>query len=394
MPDYRALLAYAKTDSQRDALGAVIKHGSTRKAAKAIGRNVRTIDRSIARVKAHAALQGYSPEHDMDKTAPEPFFVHGVSTYYNQEGERAGQWVKTSVDREQRLRALVEVLQASFEDHAGKSPKAKAPRHCDADLLAVYPMGDPHIGMYAWADEAGEDFDVDIAARDLRGAVHDLVGRSPKAEQALILNLGDFFHSDNSSNQTARSGNPLDVDTRWARVLRLGVDLMIEVVQAALQKHGRVVVKNVIGNHDDHSAVFLSIALDKWFANNDRVRVDLSPSRFWFYRFGRVLIGSTHGDTARPGDLPGIMAADRQADWGATDYRYWYTGHIHNKQAMEFPGCLWESFRTLAAKDAWHAASGYRSGRDMQCIIHHREHGEVGRNTASITKIRTSKDAG
>jgi hypothetical protein len=46
-----------------------------------------------------------------------------------------------------------------------------------------------------------------------------------------------------------------------------------------------------------------------------------------------------------------------------------------------------EYFRTLAARDAWHAGQGYRSGRDMQCIIHHREFGEIGRHRRGIAMI-------
>jgi hypothetical protein len=44
-------------------------------------------------------------------------------------------------------------------------------------------------------------------------------------------------------------------------------------------------------------------------------------------------------------------------------------------------GTTWETFRTLAPTDAWAHGSGYRGGRDMQSIIHHRNHGEVGRHT-------------
>ncbi len=46
-----------------------------------------------------------------------------------------------------------------------------------------------------------------------------------------------------------------------------------------------------------------------------------------------------------------------------------------------------ESFRTLAAKDAWHSSAGYRAGRDMCTITYHREFGEVARATANIDMI-------
>ena len=80
--------------------------------------------------------------------------------------------------------------------------------------MVAIPIGDPHIGMYAWSEEAGEDFDTDIARNDLLNASRSLFNASPDADRCLIANLGDFFHSDNQSNRTARSGAALDVDTR------------------------------------------------------------------------------------------------------------------------------------------------------------------------------------
>jgi len=249
-------------------------------------------------------------------------------------------------------------------------------------------MGDPHIGMYAWADEAGEDFDLDIAERDLTAAMARLVQSAPKSETALILNLGDFFHADNMENRTMRSGNVLDVDTRWQKVLQVGARAFYTLVQSALKKHRDVVIRNVIGNHDDHSAVFLSLLLDAYYRDEPRVTVELSPSAVWYMRFGKVLIGATHGDKAKWKDLAKIMAVDRPDDWGQSVYRYWHTGHVHHDRVQEDMGVVMECHRTLAAKDAWHAAQGYRSGRTMKCIVYDREYGEVERHTADIRRVR------
>jgi hypothetical protein len=41
-------------------------------------------------VKRKAAIAGYSPEHDMTRTVPEPFVVRGTSTYYDKEGQPRG----------------------------------------------------------------------------------------------------------------------------------------------------------------------------------------------------------------------------------------------------------------------------------------------------------------
>jgi hypothetical protein len=71
-------------------------------------------------------------------------------------------------------------------------------------------------------------------------------------------------------------------------------------------------------------------------------------------------------------------------DWGASTHRYWYVGHVHHKDVKEYPGCIVEYVRTLAARDAWHQGQGYRAGRDMQLIVHHREHGEIERHRCDV----------
>lgn len=274
----------------------------------------------------------------------------------------------------------------------GRYKTQKPPRFCNGDLLAVYPMGDPHFGMYAWAAEAGDDFDLGIAKKITYAAIDSLVASAPPAREALIIELGDFFHADSPANRTEASGHALDVDTRWARVMQIGLDAMVYVIRATLTKHERVTVRIVQGNHDPQSSFALALALGAYFHNEPRVTVDRSPAPFWFYRFGKVLIGATHGHTTKPTNLPQIMATDRAKDWGETDFRYWYHGHFHHKRvSQEHPGCVVEGVRTLAAKDAWHAGAGYRSGRDMQCIIHHKKFGERFRVTCPVAMIEGRK---
>lgn len=241
--------------------------------------------------------------------------------------------------------------------------------------------------MYAWADEAGDDFDLSAAERLTCAAISRLVDSAPPAETALIVELGDFFHADNSSNQTFSSHHALDVDTRWAKVMQVGLRAMVFCIKRTLEKHKTVIVRIVSGNHDPHSSFALALALDAYFSDNKRVTIDLSPAKFWYYRFGKVLIGTTHGDTCKPQDLPAVMATDKPEDWGQTKFRYWLHGHIHHEAKKEYPGVIVESFRTLAARDAWHAGMGYRAGRDMRCIVHHAEHGEIERHNCDISMI-------
>lgn len=380
------LVQYA-TERQKDFLNAVDKHGSPEKAAQALGLSGGTIRNSLKALQAKAAMHGYHPDSDMTRPVPAPYVVKGTSTLYNKEGQVAAQWVKTKLDETHAREAIEEWVRWLVEDAKGLSPSVAQPLHICSDLLTVYPMGDPHFGMHSWAAETGDNFDLKTAERLTYAAIDRLVNSAPPSETALILELGDFFHADNNMAVTPRSGNSLDVDNRWAKVMQVGLRAMVYVIQRAMEKHANVICRIVAGNHDPHSSYALALGLDAFFHGQDRVKIDLSSAPYWYYKFGKILIGTTHGDLCKTDKLPAIMAADRASDWGTTDFRYWYHGHIHHDSVKEFPGCMVESFRTLAAKDAWHSGAGYRSGRDMKALVLHKNHGEIERHRVDISML-------
>lgn len=388
------------TPRQLEGIDALIRLGSIQAAAEAIGVSPSRLRGMLSEARQRAAKRGWSPGQDVESPTPPGFSVRGVSNFYRVEpdGTRTlrATWVKTKADEEHRFTALLDALQGVLEPMRGAADPVPPPRleavdataHDPADLLAVYPMGDPHIGMFSWAAETGEDFDLRIAERSLFAAVDHLVAVAPPATQALIANLGDFFHADSLENRTMRSGHALDVDTRWPKVLATGIALMRRLIDRALEKHQHVRVINEIGNHDDHTAVMLSLCLAAYYEREPRVEIDTSPDHFHWLRFGDCLLGTTHGNGIKLQDLPLIMAHDRAADWGETRHRYWYTGHVHNDRAFERGGVVVETFRTLAARDSYAHHSGYRSGRDMKCDILHRRWGRINRHTVGIEQLR------
>lgn len=316
---------------------------------------------------------------------PENHVVKGVSALVDPNGQVIQQWIKTRQDT--RLADVTTALRETFAAYEGHATLPPAPTVTDADMVTVYPIGDHHLGLYGWGEETGDD-DYDLATGEklLTDVMGELVERAPPSETGVVLNLGDFFHSDSNENRTRRSGVPLDVDTRYPKVLRVGVNLLIHCVQMALQKHSKVIVRCLPGNHDPYAALALSVALSCFFKHNPRVEVDTSASPFWKFRFGRVLMVATHGDMAKPADMPGLTASRWPQDWGETDYRYAYLGHVHHRSVGggELSGLVWETFQVLPPKDAWHAASGYTSGRSMVAITHHRLKGEDHRVTKSV----------
>ncbi|MEK9723559.1 MAG: LysR family transcriptional regulator [Rhodospirillaceae bacterium] len=378
-----ALRPYA-TGRQAEILDAIEKHGSMAAASKALGLSESAAQKSVRRLKARAAA--IDPNLHGHK-APEGYHLRGVSSLVDAEGNVRLQWRKTAADPRSPETVLA-AFRASLEaDPIPPAPPVEAPSGVDPDRVTVYPMGDPHVGMYSWHEETGHDFDLGIAERNLSRAVDHLVALAPPTEHAVVINLGDMLHADNQAGVTARSGHALDVDSRWQRVMVTAIRIMHRTIDRALSKHQHVSVFNAIGNHDDLSSLMLALALAERYRDDPRVTVDTSPNVFRFHRFGDNLIGVTHGNGLKIDQLPGIMAHDVPKLWGETRHRFWYVGHVHHTQVKEVPGCTVESFRTLAPRDAWHNAKGYRSGRDMVCDVLHRKWGRVLRHTVGIDML-------
>lgn len=325
------------------------------------------------------ALAGIAPEHQMVHSAPDGYSVKGTSTLYRPDGSVAVQWVKTDRDAGAREAALVAAIEAMAADLPRVAPR-KAKGAWRADLLTVYPIGDPHVGMLSWPDETGEDWNLDIARRVHADAMAALVAAAPPTETAVVVNLGDALHFDSMEAKTPRSGHMLDADGRYAKIIDVAIITMRQCIESALSKHKHVHVICVPGNHDETGGLWLARLLAIAYEREPRVTVDTSPGLFAYYRFGKVLLGVHHGHTAKPAVLPGVMACDRAKDWGEAEHRHWLTGHVHHESRKEYAGVTVESFGTLAAKDAYATNGGWRSGRSMQAIVYHAEHGEVARS--------------
>lgn len=320
---------------------------------------------------------------------PQGHGVKGVSTLHGPDGQVLAQWVKTTASESEQRAALDALVEAAVAKLPRLAPRARVGK-CLPHLMAGYPIGDAHIGMRAWHEETGEDWDLAIAERVQCGAMASLVESAPKAEQATIVELGDFYHYDGLEPVTTRSGHVLDADGRYAKMIGVGVKVMRQCIESALRRHDRVSVICLPGNHNETGALWLSATLAHLYERDERVAVDTSPAIFRYFRHGKTLVGCHHGHTCKPDKLPGVMAADRPKDWGEAEHRYWWLGHVHHQAVKEHPGVIVESFNTLAAKDAYATAGGWRAQRNMKCIVLHDEHGEVARHTVNARMVEAA----
>lgn len=368
----------------QQAVDAVAEHGTQNAAAEALGIARGTIQNRL-RVASRYGLNGFEPVPEgfeisqishgpngdfvkmrpegSETVVPDGLILKGASVL-SRDGREVIRWDKYGTEPGASDTSIVEAVRAAFEDF--ETEYLTHPLHeTRADLLTVIPLVDWHVGLLAWEEETGGNYDLNIAQSTLRAAMTDLVEATPPSAKCIVLGLGDLLHFDGYEPKTERSGNVLDADGRYPKVLRAALHLVKYTIDLALTRHDTVDVRIMQGNHDTRAALAIAIALAEGYDKNPRVTVNDSPSYIWFQRFGKVLLGATHGDKAKMADMPLLMAVDRPQDWAESTRRRVFTGHIHHERLREVGGVVVESLRSPVAKDAYHSFEGYRAGRSV-----------------------------
>lgn len=418
----RNLLEFA-TEAESATLNALIACGTIAGAARAVGKARSSVREQVERV-AKRAEQGMPPglphkhrfkgvssltdsqgnvlkqwaksERASDdppafQTVPQGHHVSKVSTLLDAQGKVRAQWVQSPHDKIAQEQALIAALRESVAEYVRPVDPVDPPSFVDTDLLALYPLGDPHIGMLAHAAETGEDFDLKICERDMLGAMDRLVAGMPAAETGVLIPMGDNFHADDDRQVTPAHGHKLDVDSRSHKVARVGINIMRRLIDRGLQKHRKMVVRVISGNHDPVTSMWLRLCLEGWYANEPRVCVETDVSALQVFEFGKNMVGLSHGDGIKPEDMPGVMSARHPEMWGRARFRYALQGHKHRAQLFEKHGVVVRVIRTIAGKDSFAAKFGHESGRSAIGLTLHKDWGEVDSKMVDVSLARAGQ---
>ena len=327
-----------------------------------------------------ARARGYSPSHDMDHMVPEGYAVTGTSTLYDKKtGEPKIQWIKTSRQKEceaLQMQAIADVLK---EDMPRVKP-LPAPIKTHTELCNEYIITDYHYGMLAWKEENFDsNWDTKIAGDLLWKSFQKMVDDSPAAETAVIVNLGDFIHSDSMYAVTPSHGHILDQDGRIAKIVREATNVFRKVIDYSLQKHNKVHVVMAEGNHDPYTSVWLRLMFDTLYENEPRLTVDTSNIPYYVHTHGDVMLAYHHGHKKQMATLPLFFAAQYPTVWGETKYRYAATGHRHHAETKEkeYSGMIIQQYQTLSSRDAYASHGGFLSERSVTSNCYHTKHGKV-----------------
>ncbi len=287
-------------------------------------------------------------------------------------------------NKEKQIRKrIIDDLKSDFKTYR---PIERSYDNLDGDFMLEVNIFDLHFGKLAWGEESGESFDTKIASDRFHSAIDKLMLRSQGYNiSEIVFPIGnDFFNSDKSFpyNSTTK-GTPQQEDLRWQKTFRNGRRLIVEAIDK-LKEIAPVKVIVVQGNHDWERSYYLGDSIYSWFRNDPHVLVDNAPTSRMYHKFGNSLIGFTHGNNEKVGELPLLMASEQKKLWADTKYHEWHLGHLHHKKQFQFPsvneqkGCVIRFMRSLSGTDAWHSVKGYvENVQSAESFIWHKHEGLV-----------------
>jgi len=333
-------------------------------------KNFKTLYRSYHRYHKHKALAKEVKEVGIP--------LESVSHYWRK-GKHFSIFAKTGTT--EGYFDIRDQVVESMKDHAPTYTLPILNDTIDPHLLVLDPA-DIHIGKLARAIETGEEYNTEIAVNRVLEGVAGLISKSAgfNIDKILLIIGNDILHVDNAK-RTTTSGTAQDTDGMWYDNFLAAKELYVKLIET-LMYVAPVHVQYDPSNHDFTNGFFLADTISSWFSNVERVTFNITPSHRKYFRYGNSLIGTSHGDGAKQGDLPILMATEASAYWHECNHRYWYLHHLHHKVSKEIVGVTIETLRSPSGTDSWHHRNGYQhNAKAVEAFIHHHKFGQVARLT-------------
>ena len=274
------------------------------------------------------------------------------------------------------LECVAAMIDAATNDlRRPAKPRRKLPK--PGKQWAVLVIGDVHYGKYCWRKTTGGgDYDLEIAARLVAEASADLLAAAARyrPDRITIGLVGDLFHYDTPAGTTT-GGTPLERDGRLQKMIAVGCDSLLQVVERAAEI-APTDVTIVNGNHDEALTWSFHRILQERFRRDRGVTIDAGYTGRKYASHGGNLLGFVHGHKAKK-KLPQLMAIEAPGDWARCPYREVHTGHLHH-QAAEWQrpietidGVLVRIAPAICPPDDYHAIGGWVGSRQaMELFVY------------------------
>lgn len=338
------------------------------------------INKENLRLSLLKRIQRYKKQNDHQALGKEceevGLPIENVSNYWYK-GKQYSIHVKG--DKGKSYEEIRDEIVKSMDSHSPKYETITRTNIVDGHLLVVDPA-DIHIGKLATSFETGEDYNSQIAVKRVIEGVKGIIQKASgfNIDKVLFIGGNDILHVDTPKRQTT-SGTPQDTDGMWYESFLTAKQLYVDVLELLMQVADVHFVFNP-SNHDYTNGFFLADVIQSWFRNCENITFDCSIAHRKYFAYGSNLIGTTHGDGAKPQDLPLLMAQESPKHWSETKHRYVYSHHLHHKISKDYIGVTVESLRSPSGTDSWHHRNAYQHAtKAVEGFIHHKDFGQVAR---------------
>ncbi|MEM1225957.1 MAG: hypothetical protein AAGJ40_09670 [Planctomycetota bacterium] len=420
------LLKFA-TPRARRTLGVWLEHGSSRKAAAALGIGKTTLSDHLSRTRAAARAAGYVEqlsqraalgEHILEAAAAggiaEPSDLkHYWKIVKDETGNGYSLFVRNPEFAGDQEFSITEMVRQAVEEGIGDSPpryerRKKEPK---GERLLVIDLADIHFMKLSVRSETGYEYNREVTRHRVIEGTKALLGEvdMKKVGRILFVMGNDILHVDNS-RKTTTSGTPQDTDGTIFDGFKDAHRAIVDAIEVCA-RHADVDLVHCMSNHDWIMGWALSQSVAAHLRHHPHVHATaygLSEHHRKYYRFGSNLIGLTHGDGAKEEKLYGLMVKEARQHIGECKNLYWLLHHMHHKMRRKRNGEVViqtekdhngmtaivagtpdiegdylkiEYVRSPSPPDGWHSRNGYENRQGVECFVFHPHDGQKARFT-------------
>lgn len=249
----------------------------------------------------------------------------------------------------------------------------------------ILSLSDLHLDSKSYEGEVGTEAGMEISIKRAKDAVKDILYRASYGhglEKIIIVGGNDFFHA-NSAENTTQKGTPLDVDNRWTKSFKQGLELISWIIDLAVT-FAPIDYYTCYGNHSPEREFYLAVALEALYRNNKQVNIETGESTRKYFKYGNSAFMLCHDAPKKVKDCPTIFITEQPKLYAEAKYRFLLTGHLHSKQETFFIstsenfGLLWKRLPSLSKLDKWHFDNFFIGNQKSAIgLVINKNHGEI-----------------
>lgn len=178
--------------------------------------------------------------------------------------------------------------------------------------------------------------------------------------KVVIMNAGDFFHSDDMFSSRTISGTVLDTVDMVGAVNDAKAFMDI-VFKSAFENSNEVEYQYVAGNHSSFEYFFNEYLIVKYPEAKIVQHNELSTA----FMLDNVLIALAHGHKIKKNNLSQVISYEYRELWGKASEVHCFTGHYHQLESQSLNGVIVHQLGTPKKADTYERQNGWIASRKL-----------------------------